>query len=55
MVHDVEWVVTHVEGGVGCLDLGSDVVARDNGGKAVGKFSKAKVRALVVQNLQGRG
>jgi len=38
----------------GCLNLGGgDVVARDNGGKAVGKFSKVKVRALVVWNLQG--
>jgi len=59
VVHDVQWVFAHVEGGVACFDLGmlefggGDVVARDNGGKAVGKFSKVKVRALVVWNLQG--
>jgi len=46
VVHDVQWVFAHVEGGVACFDLGmlefggGDVVARDNGGKAVGKFSK---------------
>jgi len=40
--------IAHVEGGVKCLDLGGDVDARDNAGKAVGKFSKVKVGALAV-------
>jgi len=55
VVRDVEWILAHVEGGVGCLYLGGDVIARDNGGKTVGKFSKVEVRALAVQNLQGHG
>ena len=54
-VRDVEWAVAHVEGGFGCLGLGGDVVAGDNGRKAVGEFSKVEVRALAVQNLQGVG
>ena len=31
------------------------MVAGDDGGMAVGEFSKVKVRALAVQNLQGVG
>ena len=54
-VRDVEWAIAHVEFGVGCLGLGGDVVAGDDGGKAIGEFSKVEVGAVAVQNLQSVG
>jgi len=55
-ISNIKRAVTHVEGSVGSLDLGSDVIARDNGRKAVIKLGKVEdVAAVMVQNLQGMG
>lgn len=52
-VRDIEWTtVAHGGGGIGCLVLSGDVIAGDNGGKAVGAFGEVQVRALAIQNLQ---
>jgi len=54
-VRNIEWAVTHVKGCVRSLGLGGDVIAWDNGRKAVSEFGKVKDVAVAVQNLQGMG